>query len=61
LPASGEPWERELALSLLAGTIRLGWAKALGASSDDPVVSARERAELDFWSQTALAARGWLD
>jgi hypothetical protein len=61
LPASGEPWERELALSLLAGTLRLGWAKALGASSDDAATSVRERAELDYWSDAALAARGWLD
>jgi len=61
LPVTGEQWERELTLSLLAGTLRLGWAKALGASSDDPAISTRERAELDYWASAALAAREWLD
>jgi aminoglycoside phosphotransferase (APT) family kinase protein len=60
LPASGEPWERELALSLLAGTLRLGWAKALGATSDDPAVREREQAELAYWAEAALAGRRWL-
>ncbi|MDQ3548489.1 MAG: aminoglycoside phosphotransferase family protein, partial [Chloroflexota bacterium] len=60
LPTAGEQWERELALSLLAGTLRLGWAKALGASSDDPAKRARERAELDYWADAALAAQRWL-
>jgi hypothetical protein len=60
LPASGEQWERELELALLAGTLRLGWAKALGASSDDPATQAREHAELDFWAGAAVVARGWL-
>jgi hypothetical protein len=61
LPASGEQWERELALSLLGGgTLRLGWAKALGASSDDPATQSRERAELDYWAGVAVAAQRWL-
>jgi hypothetical protein len=60
LPASGELWERELALALLAGTLRLGWAKALGASSDDVAVRAREQAEVAYWAEAALAARRWL-
>jgi hypothetical protein len=60
LPVRGEQWERELALSLLAGTLRLGWAKALGASSDDPATHAREQAELDYWAGAAIAARAWL-
>lgn len=54
LPATGAAWQRELALSLLSGTLRLGWAKALGASNDDPVVRARERAELGYWADAAL-------
>jgi hypothetical protein len=61
LPSSGEQWERELALSLLAGTVRLGWAKALGASSDDPATSAREQAELAYWSSAALTGQRWLE
>ncbi len=61
LPSSGEQWERELALSLLAGTLRLGWAKALGASSVDPATRAREQAELDYWSSAALAGQRWLE
>lgn len=60
LPAAGEQWERELAVSLLAGTLRLGWAKALGASSDDPARRVRERAELDGWANAALAGRRWM-
>lgn len=60
LPSSGEQWERELALSLLAGTLRLGWAKALGASSDDPTTRIRERAELEYWADSALMAQRWL-
>ncbi len=60
LPAAGEQWERELALSLLAGTVRLGWAKALGASSDDPATRTREEAELAYWSDAALRAQQWL-
>ncbi|HYI15409.1 MAG TPA: phosphotransferase [Thermomicrobiales bacterium] len=60
LPVTGEQWERELALSLLAGTLRLGWAKALGASSDDPVTAARENAELAYWSDVALGSQRWL-
>jgi len=57
LPASGAAWERELALGLLAGTLRLGWAKALGAASDDPGTRSRERAELAFWADAALDMR----
>jgi hypothetical protein len=60
LPATGELWERELALGLLAGTMRLGWAKALGAESADPVIRQREQAELTFWARSALAAQRWL-
>jgi hypothetical protein len=60
LPASGEIWDRELALGLLAGTIRLGWAKALGAESDDPAIRQREQAELAYWARAALDAQRWL-
>ena len=60
LPASGELWERELALGLLAGAMRLGWAKALGAESDDAEIRAREQAELAFWARAALDAQRWL-
>lgn len=60
LPSDGALWERELALGLLGGALRLGWAKALGASSDDPTTRAREQAELDFWASAALDARRWL-
>jgi len=45
-------------LSLLAATLWLGWNKALDAvEHPDPVVRARERADLDWWvghSRTAL-------
>ena len=61
LPAAGEPWERELALALLAGTLRLGWAKALGASSDDHATRAREHAELEYWADAARSAQHWLE
>jgi hypothetical protein len=61
LPSSGEQWDRELALALLAGTLRLGWAKALGATSDDPSTRDREQAELAYWSSAALAAQHWLE
>jgi hypothetical protein len=61
LPSNGEQWERELALSLLAGTLRLGWAKALGASSDDSGTRAREEAELSYWSSVARAGQRWLE
>jgi aminoglycoside phosphotransferase (APT) family kinase protein len=60
LPAAGEQWERELALSLLVGTLHLGWAKALGASSEDPAIQARERPELEYWADVALAGQRWL-
>lgn len=60
LPAAGEQWDRELALALLAGTLRLGWAKALGAMSNDPVIRAREQAELEYWADAALAGQRWL-
>lgn len=60
LPATGEQWERELALSLLAGTLRLGWAKALGAASDDSATHSRERSELAYWAGAAVAGQRWL-
>ena len=60
LPAAGEHWERELALSLLAGTLRLGWAKALGASSNDPATCAGERSELAYWAGAVVTGQRWL-
>jgi hypothetical protein len=60
LPAHGEQWDRELALSLLAGTMRLGWAKALGATSEDDHVRERERAEVAWWAAAALQAGRWI-
>lgn len=44
LPASGERWERELTLALLAGALRVGWA-----------VAGADEAVLNFWSDAALA------
>lgn len=53
----GANWKRQLDLALMGGgVLRLGWAKALGATSDDPAVAARERAELDWWLLVAERA-----
>lgn len=60
LPADGAAWQRELALGLLAGTVRLGWAKALGATSDDPATRAREQAELEYWAGVAVDGQRYL-
>ncbi|HUG15352.1 MAG TPA: phosphotransferase [Thermomicrobiales bacterium] len=60
LPSQGQQWERELALGLLAGTLRLGWAKALGAASGDPKIRERERAEVAWWADAAIRAQRWL-
>ncbi|MEA2529725.1 MAG: hypothetical protein QOG89_1369 [Thermomicrobiales bacterium] len=54
-------WDRALDLALLGGGIlRLGWAKALGATSDEPAVVARERAEIDWWLSAGERALGYL-
>jgi Phosphotransferase enzyme family len=42
-------------LAFVGAFAQLGWEKALGATSDDPVVARRERAGLDWWS---AAVRG---
>jgi hypothetical protein len=60
LPARGEQWERELALSLLTGAMRLGWAMALGAVSEDNAIRRRESAEFAWWADATLNARRWL-
>jgi hypothetical protein len=54
LPASGEAWERELALALLTSTMRLGWMKALLAQRSG------DMREVMYWAAAALAARRWL-
>jgi hypothetical protein len=57
----GSDWERALDLALLGGgVLRLGWAKALGATSDDPAIARRERAEIDWWLKTAARGLGRL-
>lgn len=48
LPASGERWEREVTLALLAGVMRAGWAVAGADAGGDDVV-------LRFWVDAALA------
>jgi hypothetical protein len=54
LPASGDAWERELALALLTSTMRLGWMKALQAQRSG------DMREVMYWADAALAARQWL-
>jgi thiamine kinase-like enzyme len=54
-------WQRSLDLGLLAGgTLRLGWAKAFGALSDDAAVRMRESAEIEWWSDATERASLWL-
>lgn len=60
LPATGEQWERELALALLAGTMRIGWALALGTESDDDTVRARSLSSLGWWATAAIDGLRWL-
>jgi hypothetical protein len=49
-------------LALLGGgVLRLGWAKALGASNDDPDVAERERTELNWWLNVAERALRYLE
>jgi hypothetical protein len=55
LPASGAAWERELALGLLGGALLSCALKIPGLEHPDPAVRERERAELDFWTEAALA------
>lgn len=45
-----------LPLALLAQLVLLGWEKALGATSDDPAISARERTGLAWWCARASEA-----
>jgi hypothetical protein len=57
--AAGPAYDaRSERLSLLAGTLWLGWNKALDAAEHpDPEIRVRERADLDWWvrqSRTAL-------
>lgn len=52
-----EPEDREaVPLALVGGLLQLGWEKALGATSDDPAVRARERAGLRWWCDRATEA-----
>jgi hypothetical protein len=55
LPASGPAWERELALGLLGGALMSCALKIAGLDHPDPAVRERERAELEFWTNAALA------
>jgi hypothetical protein len=51
------PEEREaVPLALVGGLLQLGWEKALGATSDDPALRARERAGLRWWCDRATEA-----
>jgi hypothetical protein len=43
-------------LALVGALAQLGWEKALGATSDDPLVARRERAGLAWWSAAVRAA-----
>lgn len=43
-------------LALVGALAQLGWEKALGATSDDPLVAQRERAGLEWWSDAARRA-----
>jgi hypothetical protein len=57
----GSHWDRSLDLGLLGGgTLRLGWAKAFGALSDDETVRRREMAEIEWWSEATERASRWL-
>lgn len=47
---------RALPLALLGQVMVLGWEKALGATSDDAAVQARERAGLAWWCERAADA-----
>jgi aminoglycoside phosphotransferase (APT) family kinase protein len=52
----GSEDRRALPLALLGALLQLGWEKALGATSDDPAVRARERARLAWWWERAKEA-----
>jgi hypothetical protein len=53
----GPTWDRLVDLGLLGGGVmRLAWAKALGAASDDPAVRTREAAEVEWWCEAAVRA-----
>lgn len=43
-------------LALVGALAQLGWEKALGATSDDPVARRRERAGLKWWSAAVRSA-----
>jgi hypothetical protein len=56
-----ESWTRQLELSLLGGFLELGWPKAYGAlHADAESVRARERAELEWWSDWVRRGARWL-
>ncbi len=56
-----EEWRAQLELSLLGAFIQLGWPKAYGADrAADASTRARERAELDWWSEHARAGAALL-
>jgi hypothetical protein len=59
---AGPTWDRLIDLGLLGGgLLRLAWAKALGAESDNPAVTARERAEVEWRCEAAERALRRLD
>jgi len=45
-----------LRLALLGALAQLGWEKALGATSDDPMIREREEAGLAWWIARARQA-----
>ncbi|MGH7687100.1 MAG: hypothetical protein ACREN2_09840 [Candidatus Dormibacteria bacterium] len=50
-----------LRLALVGGLCQLGWAKALGATADDPATRQRERDGLEWWvAQTLKALDAWI-
>lgn len=60
LPATGAEWERELALALLTSPMRLGWLRAYSAKHGTGERAERDRREIAYWAERALAARDLL-
>jgi hypothetical protein len=54
-------WERDVTLGLLAGgAMRLLWQKALRTQSADSAIREQAQADLAWWSELVVRARGWL-
>ena len=57
LPWQGDDWEHELTLALLTSALRLGWLRGYNAVHAPTDLAARERTEVAYWAERALAAR----